>query len=129
MRQAIAAATAVAMLAGGSAALAHHSFAVFFDPDKMVTIRGTVTAFAFRNPHGIVQIDVPKGGKIEHWAAETNAPVVLQRRGWTRTSLKAGDVVTIEGWPARDGKPYLRLLKATRADGSVIGTPFSPNDD
>ena len=106
-------------------ASAHHSFAAFFDPEKMVTVKGTVTSYQFTNPHGLIAIDVRGGnGQIEHWRAETNAPVVLMRRGWTRETLKAGDVITITGWVSRDGKPYLRLRQANRADGSVIGIPF-----
>jgi len=54
---------------------------------------------------------------------------VLQRRGWTRDSIKAGETITIEGWPSRDGKPYIRLRSAKRADGSLIGSaPFGRQD-
>jgi hypothetical protein len=120
---------AAAMLTAGGAQ-AHHSFAAFFNPDKTVSIKGSVVSFAFKNPHGVILLDVPgKDGKVERWAVETNAPVVLQRRGWTRSSIKPGEVVTIDGWPSRDGKPYVRLLKAARADGSVIGVPFGQGDN
>lgn len=112
------------------AAHAHHSFAVYFDPSKEVTIKGKVTAFRFTNPHGTIVLDVTDAqGRVGEWRAETNAPVVLQRRGWTRTSLKAGDEVTIDGWPSRDGKPYIRLRRAVHADGRLIGTaPFGRQD-
>ena len=60
---------------------------------------------------------------------ETNAPVILQRRGWSRSSLKPGDEVTIEGWPSRDGKAYLRLLGAKDAKGQPIGQPFTQKQD
>jgi len=114
---------AAAMLAPHASA--HHSFAAFFDPEKMVTVKGTVTSYQFTNPHGLIAIDVRgANGQVEHWRAETNAPVVLMRRGWSRESLKAGEVITISGWASRDGKPYLRLRQATRADGTVIGIPF-----
>lgn len=108
------------------AALAHHSFAVYFDSSKEVTIKGKVTAFRFTNPHGLVVLETADArGQVREWRAETNAPVVLQRRGWTRASLKAGDEVTITGWPSRDGKPYMRLRRAVHADGRLIGTaPF-----
>ena len=104
---------------------AHHSFAVFFDPDKIVTIKGTVTSFRFTNPHGTIVLDVPGDGATREWRVETNAPVVLVRGGWSPSSLKPGDVVTIEGWLARSGKPYLRLRQAFDAKGQRIGNaPF-----
>jgi hypothetical protein len=112
------------------AAQAHHSFAVYFDGSRDLTIKGKVTAFRFTNPHGTIVLDVTdEQGRVREWRAETNAPVVLQRRGWTRTSVKVGEEVTIEGWPARDGKPYMRLRRAVRADGRLIGTaPFGRQD-
>jgi hypothetical protein len=121
---------AAALLAIPAAAFGHHSFAVFFDPQKNVTITGTVTAFRFTNPHGTVALDVKKAdGSIEKWRAETNAPVILTRRGWTRTSVKPGDVVTIEGWPSRDGRPYMRLRGMRDASGKLIGNaPFGESE-
>jgi hypothetical protein len=112
------------------AAHAHHSFAVYFDAGKSVTITGKVTAFRFTNPHGTIVLDVTDAqGRASEWRAETNAPVVLQRRGWTRESVKPGETITIQGWPSRDGKPYIRLQRATHADGSLVGTaPFGQND-
>ena len=107
-------------------ASAHHSFAVFFDPSQNVTITGKVKSFRFTNPHGTIVLDVTDAqGQVREWRAETNAPVVLQRRGWTRTSIKAGEEITITGWLSRDGKPYMRLRRAVHADGRLIGTaPF-----
>jgi len=129
MRQYAALATGAIALLGVSAVQAHHSFAAFFDPDKMIRIKGTVTDFHFTNPHGTIGIDVPgPDGKVQKWRAETNAPVVLMRRGWTRTSVKPGDVVTIEGWASRDGKPYLRLRAAYDAAGKPIGVQFMQTD-
>jgi hypothetical protein len=111
-------------------ASAHHSFAVFFDPSKDISITGKVTAFRFTNPHGLVVLDVTDAqGHVREWRAETNAPAVLVRRGWTKDAIKPGDTITIEGWPARDGKPYIRLRRATRPDGSLVGTaPFGRQD-
>jgi hypothetical protein len=111
------------------AAMSHHSFAVFFDADKRVTVSGTVTEFLFRNPHGLIRLDVAgEGGKKQVWRAETNSPSILERRGWTRDSLKPGDTITVEGWPARDGTNYLRMRKVTRADGTPVGVPFESAD-
>jgi hypothetical protein len=116
-------AAALLVLLGQGAAQAHHSFAAFFDPEKIVTIEGRVTAFRFTNPHGTISL-VVKGedGSVRGWRAETNAPVVLMRRGWTRTSVKPGQDPTIEGWPSRDGKPYMRLRAARDSRGNLVGT-------
>jgi DNA/RNA endonuclease YhcR with UshA esterase domain len=111
-------------------AAAHHSFAVFFDPGKTVTLSGKVTQFRFTNPHGTIVLEVARtDGTVEQWRAETNAPVILARRGWTRDSVKPGDEVTITGWPSRDGRPYIRLSELKDAQGNSIGTaPFGRQD-
>ena len=109
----------------GGTAVAHHSFAVFFDDARTVTLRGTVGEFLFRNPHGIIRFTVRDAeGAEQAWKAETNSPSILERRGWTRESLKAGDAVVVEGWLARDGSRYLRMRKVTRGDGTPVGVPF-----
>jgi len=106
------------------AAMAHHSFAVFFNTDaQLVRITGVVRAFEFRNPHGVITIVVTKGSEQVTWRAETNSPSILRRRGWTPESLHAGDKITLEGWPARDGSRYIRLKSALLADGRAVGQP------
>ena len=122
------AAGALALMA--PAVQAHHSFAVFFDQAKDVKISGKVTSFRFTNPHGTIVVDVTdSAGRVTQWRAETNAPVVLQRRGWTRDIIKPGQEITIEGWPSRDGKPYMRLRRAVDGSGRLIGTaPFGEGD-
>jgi hypothetical protein len=113
-----------------TAAFAHHSFAVFFQTDKVIEVKGVVTEFQFSNPHGLIRLDVMgKDGAKEVWACETNSPSILVRRGWTKESLKPGDKVTVAGWPARNGARYLRMQKVTRDNGEVIGRPFDPNAD
>jgi len=111
-------------------ALAHHSFAAFFDPTKTVSVTGKVTEFRFTNPHGTITLEVTgKDGKVHVWKAETNAPVVLARRGWTPDVIRLGDTITITGWPSRDGKPYIRLQRALDASGNPIGnSPFGKGD-
>ncbi len=126
----IAAALALPLLVGAIPVAAHHSFAVFFDETRMTTIEGTVKAFRFTNPHGTIVLDVTgEDGRAREYRVETNAPVILQRRGWSRGSLRAGDRVTIEGWPARDGKPYLRLRAARDGQGRPIGGAFTSRED
>jgi hypothetical protein len=114
---------ALAALLGGGALSAHHSFAVFFDDTKTIEITGSITDFRFSNPHAIISLEVKKAGMVEEWKAETNAVTLLKRRGWTKDSLKAGEVVTIDGWPSRDGANYMRMRTIKKADGTVLGTP------
>ena len=121
---------ALAVLALAPAAvLAHHSFAVFFDGNKNITLTGVVTEFKFVNPHGLIVLQVKnKDGATEEWKVETNSPSILRRRGWTPDSLMAGETVTIEGWPGRNDTHYARLRSAKRANGELIGKPFGTED-
>ena len=110
-------------------ALAHHSFAVFFQTDKTIEVTGIVTEFQFRNPHGLIRLTVkrPDGG-TEQWTAETNSPSILVRRGWSKDTLSAGETITVQGWPARNGSRYLRMQNALRG-GRLIGKPYGSNED
>jgi hypothetical protein len=122
----LAAALMVAAVLSAGDVAAHHSFAVFFDSDRTVTLTGVVKEFRFTNPHGMITLEVTgDDGRTTVWRAETNSPSVLRRRGWTPTSLAAGETVTIEGWPGRDGAPYVRMSRVTRQDGTVVGTPMT----
>jgi hypothetical protein len=118
----------LALLAG--VAVAHHSFAVFFDTDNQLRkITGVVKEFRFTNPHGVVTLAVLEGNHEVTWRAETNSPSILRRRGWSADSLHVGEKITIEGWPARDGSKYLRLRSATRENGQPIGTAPTPHGE
>ena len=133
MRKTLPYAALAALLLTATPLAAHHSFAVYFDEAKTITVTGEVTEFHFRNPHGTIgltttEAEGQEAGEV--WKAETNAPVILRRRGWAPDSLKAGDVVTVTGWPARDGTNYMRMQQVTHADGTPIGTAaFTPQDD
>jgi hypothetical protein len=105
---------------------AHHSFAVFFDDARTVSVTGTVVEFRFLNPHGVIRLDVVgKEGKKEVWKVETNSPSILERRGWAKDSIKAGEVLTVDGWPSRDGANYLRMRSARHASGKPVGAPVA----
>jgi hypothetical protein len=100
---------------------AHHSFAVHFVADKIISVSGTATGFRFTNPHGLVFLTVTTpAGEQQEWRAETNSPSVLRRRGWSKDSIKTGDTITIEGYPARDGSNVLRISRVIFPDGKVL---------
>ena len=87
---------------------AHHSFAAEFDITKPVTITGKVTKIEWTNPHAYLFIDVADAqtGAVTNWEIEMGSPNGLTRLGWTRTLLKPGDAVTVEGSLGRN-KPNL----------------------
>jgi len=84
---------------------AHHSFAAEFDASKPVAVTGIVTKVEWQNPHTFFYVDVTDvpTGKVTNWAFEMGSPNGLMRNGWTRNSMKVGDVVSVEGSRARDG--------------------------
>ena len=84
--------------------VAHHAFAAEFDADKPVKLTGAVTRLDWTNPHAWIYVDIKdETGKVANWGFELASPNGLMRSGWTRFSLKAGDVVTIEGSRAKNG--------------------------
>jgi len=75
------------------------------------------------NPHAFLFIDVAdSAGSVMNWAVEFGEPLVLERQGWNRNSLKAGDVVSIDGHPARGPKKQAYATSVTRA-GQRLFTP------
>jgi len=97
---------AIAMLAMFSGvARAHHGVAGY-DMTKTVTVHGTVAKFDWSNPHVVVYVDAKNdSGELQHWTIEFAAPIHMVRAGWTKNAMKAGDDITIDTHPSRNGAP------------------------
>lgn len=86
-------------------AMAHHGVAGY-DMTKTVTLHGTVTKFDWANPHVVVYLDAKsEGGEMQHWTIEFASPVHMTRAGWSKSSMKAGDDITIDTHPSKNGAP------------------------
>jgi len=116
------------LLVAGKNASAHHSFAPF-DLTKEKTITGTVSKFEWTNPHSWIWVDVTneKGG-VDSWAVEGMSPNYLARRGWTKTTVKPGDKITISVRPLKSGENGGMFVRATLADGRVLTQSGQPTD-
>lgn len=122
------------LLAGAAAASwpaqAHHSFAIY-DRSKVLTLKGNVKTFQWTNPHCVVWVLVQPegGGDPQEWSFETTSPGVLTRGGWTRNSVKAGDRVSVEFYPLRDGSHGGGLNSVTLLDtGQKLSASFAASE-
>jgi DNA/RNA endonuclease YhcR with UshA esterase domain len=122
---------ALAVLALGTSlqAAAHHSFAAVYDLKDAVTVKGTIAKVRLTNPHSWFYIDVKgEDGKITQWAFEAGTPSGMIRNGYKSSVIKAGDMVTVTGFHAKDMSQNMAMLKELiTADGTHYGL-FGPQE-
>jgi DNA/RNA endonuclease YhcR with UshA esterase domain len=88
-----------------SSVAAHHNFRAEFDINSPFTVTGTVTRVEWTNPHTWFYVDVKDDkGVVTNWAMEMGSPNALMRAGWKRTSMNAGDAVSVDGYKSWDRK-------------------------
>jgi len=86
---------------------AHHWFNASYESGKIVELTGVVTRFDWKNPHALFHMDVAdlSTGRTTRWVMEMGSPNGLARTGWSKSSLRVGERVTVESIPSRDGVP------------------------
>lgn len=112
---------------------AHHSFAAEFDRDQAMKVTGTVTKVEWTNPHIWIYVDVKNpDGTVTNWAFQGGPPSYLTRSGWSKSDLKSGDTINIQGFRAKDGSNHAAGGQITLPDGRKVfalqieGTAPSP---
>jgi hypothetical protein len=98
---------------------AHHSWPVSYD--RLVTVKGTVLDFVWANPHPMITLEVQANdGRKEKWQIGGPAINRMEANGWTKTTLKQGDVITGIGYQFADGEKIVRLERVVLADGKEL---------
>jgi hypothetical protein len=123
---------AALLLAAALPVAAHHSFAAEYDSNQPFKLTGAVTKLEWTNPHVYFFIDVKDAatGRVSNWAMEMGAPAVIARNGWKRSSMKIGDLVVVEGFKAKSGKPHGNARSVTLAStGERLGAGSSFGGD
>jgi Family of unknown function (DUF6152) len=115
-------ATVVVMLALVSASVplsAHHSWPV--DTSRLVTVKGTVMEFAWENPHPMISLEVRAAdGKAEKWMVGGPAINRMEANGWTKTTVRPGDIITGIGYQYSNGQKVVRLERVVLANGTEL---------
>jgi hypothetical protein len=121
--------TAALMVLSSAVASAHHSY-TRFDMKKTLTLEGTVKDFQWTNPHVWIQLLVRDSatGKDVEWSLESDSPIMLKRRGWTRKSLQVGDKAVAVVHPPKIGTDLSGALESVSVNGQLVGEsgPKSP---
>jgi hypothetical protein len=112
----------VGLMTVASVAFAHHGTANY-DTSKTITVKGAVSDFQFINPHVLIAMDgKDESGKLQKWQGELTSPNRLSRAGWTKSSVKPGDTLTISGYPAKSGSPEIWIQKVVLGSGEELST-------
>jgi hypothetical protein len=100
--------------------LAHHGNAAY-DYTATKTVKGTVTEWTWANPHCFLWLDSKdEKGDTTHWVLEASSPVDMRRAGWTATTFKSGDELTVDIMPTKNGAAVGRIRRVVLPDGKVL---------
>ncbi len=108
----------LAMLTVAVPLSAHHSWPV--KSDRLVTVKGTVIEFAWANPHPMITLEVQTDAGREKWLIGGPAINRMEANGWTKTTVKPGDVITGVGYQYADGQKIVKLERVVFSDGKEL---------
>jgi len=126
MRHTVVLAIVVLAAALGGPVRAHHSFAAEYDASQPITLQGQIARIDLVNPHAWLYLEVKDAdGKVVRWNVEMGAPNNLIRRGVTKATLPIGEMVTVDGYRAKDGSATVNGRQIKMADGRTLFTGSS----
>jgi len=126
MRHTVVLAIVVLAAALGAPVRAHHSFAAEYDASQPITLQGEIARIDLVNPHAWLYLEVKDAdGKVVRWNVEMGAPNNLIRRGVTKATLPIGEMVTVDGYRAKDGSATVNGRQIKMADGRTLFTGSS----
>ena len=120
MKRSVAPVVVILALLGAAVSLsAHHSWPV--DTSRLVTVKGTVVEVAWQNPHPMITLDVrTDDGQLEKWSIGGPAINRMEANGWTKTTVKPGDMITGIGYQLSNGQKIVKLERVVLADGTEL---------
>lgn len=110
----------VAFVLFATPAIAHHSLAMF-DMQNPVTVKGVVERLEWANPHVLLYLSAKDSkGNAEEWTIEMDRPDFLTKSGWTRTTIKPGDIIICTGGAAKSGARAMRCTTVELSNGQRL---------
>ena len=107
------------LVSAGMPLAAHHSWPISYD--RLVTVKGTIIEFVWANPHPMMTLEVQANdGRTERWQIGGPAINRMESSGWTKATVKPGDVITGIGYQFADGQKIVRLERVVLPDGKEL---------
>ena len=110
----------LAVLLAAASASAQHTLGAKFDLTKPLTLKGTVTQIDWSNPYVHVLMKVPGTARPTLWAVELDSAILLSKNGWSQTSIPLGEVITVQGFAARDKSNQVSGNSIVMANGKKV---------
>jgi hypothetical protein len=109
---------------------AHHGSADY-DVNREVTVTGTVREWRWTQPHTWVMLSRPGDGAggqaarngasvVEVWSGEGPPLTWATQRGWSASTLRAGETVSLVMYPSKREARAGLVKRIRRVDGEVL---------
>lgn len=110
----------IGVVAIGNPVFAHHGDAAYVNSPTVLK-NAVVTEYDWMNPHSLIKVDFKDdNGKVQHWTMEIGSTPSMTLHGWSRTTMKPGDIITVYVYQAKTGLMVGRLNKLILSDGTVL---------